>query len=299
MPKQEVTLSEYEADPGGTPQSPPEGEGTPEIPPQEPPQTQPEEEVIPEVDERGVPAKNVFAEIRRKQDALTEDNRRLREELTLLRSTRTEQPIAAQPAAVAQQSVVKQSETEVLQQIAGELDQLTAEGKITSAGQVVTYYDRRKRELMPQPDISHLVQQQVQALTTRGGSEQKAISEFPDLQNYQSPLSQAVLREVQARERMNPQFREQNPYYLEEITPRLAMQMGIRPKTFNGNASAVRERMSPPSADAGLRSGVKREEIATPTEADKFLSRYFKTDPAEIAKTRKQGDPKLFVFPEV
>jgi len=295
MAKEVVSFDDLEAENQGeqSPQLSQEGQGASVVPPQE---TPPEpEEVIPEVDERGVPAKNVLAEIRRKVDAGVEENRKLREELALLRTQRE-----APPSAVAQQPVTPRDESEVLQQIEKEVDEAIAQGKIASGGQLIAYVEHRKRQLMPQPDINQVVQQHIQVLTKRGASESRAIAKFPDLQ-ISSPLSQAVLNEVQSRERENPKFRDKNPHYLEEITYRIADQMGIKPKSENGNSATVRERMSAPAVEPGSRAGVRREEVVTPTEADKHLAPYFKSDPAEIAKARKQqqANPKVFSFPEV
>lgn len=295
MAKQEVTLSEYEAEtPGAEPQPPQEGTEAPEIPPQETP-PEPPEEVIPEVDERGVPAPNVLAEVRRKQNELNAELKTLREQNAALQAAMNNRP-----SAVAEQPVRKISEPEAIQQIEKEIDQAIGEGKITTQGQVLAYYERRKAELMPPPDIAQVIRNQVQTMTTRGGSEQRAITEYADLKNLQSPLSQAVLREVQTREARDPAFRENNPYYLEEISHRIASTMGIRPASWN-NGKGMRERTFTPAVEPGSRASVKPEQTYNPSEADLKLAPYFKSDPREIAKTRKQqqANPKTFVFPEV
>lgn len=291
MPKQEVSFDKYEAEnPGAEPQPPKEGMEAPEIPPQETPPEIPEE-TIPEVDERGVPAPNVLAEVRRKQNELNEELRKIREQNAVLQAA-----INNRLPAVAQQTVNKVSEPEAIQQIEKEIDQAISEGKITTQGQVLAYYERRKQELMPPRDI----EQVIRTMSTRGASEQRAIGEFADLNNLQSPLSQAVLREVQTREIRDPKFRENNPYYLEEISHRIASTMGIKPASWN-KGNGMRERIGMPAVDAGSRQNVKHEQTYTPSEADIKLSPYFKSDPKEIAKSRKQqqANPKTFVFPEV
>lgn len=291
-----TTFSELEAaesqETAGAP--PAEGEGieAPETPSQEtPPEVPPQEEVIPEVDDRGVPAQNVLGEMRKKYSKVYEENQALRARLDDI-ERRMQSPAVDQQSTPA----IQKSEAEMIQQIQTEVDQAIAEGKITTQGQAFGYYEQRRRELMPQPDITQAIQKQVQTMSTRGASEQRAIGEFPDLKDRNSSLSQAVLREIQAR---GKDYIEKNPYYLEEITPRIAMQMGIRPKSWNGS-NQVRHKLQPGLADAGLRTPTKHQEIATPSDADKHLAQFFKTDPNEIAKMRKkQANQEVYFFEEM
>jgi len=289
---------------GGTPdpsQQPQDGEPTP-APSQEPggqePQPQQAADALPAQDDRGVPAQNVLAEMRRKLDQTMEAVRQMSENFTRYQQPQAggyQPPIPQQVQAQPQQRMPVTFD-EAAEILTKEVQEKISSGEITDQMQLETFRNRRFFELNQQVQNAVLATQNERAV-----SEQRIKAAYPDLSDMQSPLSRAVINEIVRRSSLPGQkdLYKNNPYCLEGIVPYVASSLGIQPK-FNGRRVQPTTPTNLPQNIGGRASSIPPADTYVPTEVELALSPKYGNDPVAMAKfNREHPDPLSITVDDV
>jgi hypothetical protein len=255
----------------------------------EKPEPQQTNDVLPPEDDRGVPATNVLSEMRKKIDQTMEAVRQMSEQFTRYN---TPQAGGYQPQSVPQTQTQVQPQQkaktptnyeEAAEMLTKEISDKIASGDITEQLQLEAFRNKRFFEL----------NQQVQSFTQnvqneRFTSENRIKDAYPDLNDFQSDLSRAVVNEIMRRNnRTGQDIYKSDPYCLEAVVPYIASQLGIQPK-LNGRRIQSKTPSNLPPSLGGRGSNIPQPERFVPTDIEKIMSPRYGNDPVEMAKFNKE-----------
>lgn len=258
------------------------------------------EQMLPDQDGRGVPKENVLSEVLRKINKLTDDITSLK---SASQSYRQSQSYSQQPY---QQPVQQQSQSQIQiiprnpAEIAEIVDKEAREkyGEAFIQGQV-DYWELQKFQNKRVAELSNLMMRNVNNIQTeRFNSLSRIKGLYPDLNNINTPLTQAVFNEINRRAismgLTAQEYVEKDPYVFESVTPSVASQLGIGVKVQTQPKLKPKQSNLPPNSFEG-RQTIPKEEIK-PSEEDIAFGQGFGIKPETLTNIKKNNpDPRKFI----